>query len=71
LPRNFFDGVIGIERDRRFANKADIARFMLKEWGLDPASTTIVGDSEHNIIAGKTNGLFALGVTYGHGRGVY
>jgi phosphoglycolate phosphatase len=53
LLRNLFEGVIGIERDSRFTNKADGVRFILKEFALDPAAAAIIGDRKHDIIAGK------------------
>jgi len=67
LLRNYFDGVIGTERDSRFANKADAVRFILKQANLNPEATAIVGDRMHDIIAGKGNGIFTVGVTYGYG----
>ena len=65
--RNHFDDVIGTERDGRFANKGDAVRFILKQAELNPEATAIVGDREHDVTAGKRNGLFTVGVTYGYG----
>ena len=59
--------MIGSERDSRFANEADAVRFILKEFHLNPEATAIAGDLMHDIIAGKGNGIFAVGVTDGYG----
>jgi phosphoglycolate phosphatase len=65
--RSHFEGVIGSESDGRFANKADTVRFMAERAKLDLDATAIVGDREHDVIAGKRNGIFTVGVTYGYG----
>jgi phosphoglycolate phosphatase len=65
--RNRFEDVIGTERDGRFKNKADAVRFILREASLNPEYAAIVGDREHDIVAGKRNGIFTVGVTYGYG----
>lgn len=65
--RRYFEDIIGTERDARFASKSDAVRFILKRWELNPESTAIVGDREHDVFAGKSNGIFTIGVTYGYG----
>jgi phosphoglycolate phosphatase len=65
--RNHFEGLLGTERDARFANKADAVRFILEGAKLDRTATAVVGDREHDVIAGKLNGIFTVGVTYGYG----
>ncbi|MBV8357664.1 MAG: HAD hydrolase-like protein [Deltaproteobacteria bacterium] len=67
MLRHHFDGVIGTERDSRFANKADAVHFILKQANLNPETTAIVGDRMHDMTAGKSNGIFTVGVTYGYG----
>jgi phosphoglycolate phosphatase len=64
--RNRFEDVIGTERDGRFKNKADAVRFILREASLNPEYAAIVGDREDDIVAGKRNGIFTVGVTYGY-----
>ena len=65
--RDHFEYIAGTERDGRFTRKADAVRFIL-EWGnLDLDTTVIVGDREHDMLAGKSNRIFTLGVTYGYG----
>jgi phosphoglycolate phosphatase len=65
--RDYFDGVIGTESDSRFAAKADAVRFMLQKFDLKPGATAIVGDRMHDIIAGRANAIYTVGVTYGFG----
>jgi len=67
LLRNHFDGVIGTEVDRRFANKADAVQLIIKEFDLNPEAAVVVGDRMHDIIAGKENKIFTIGVTWGYG----
>jgi phosphoglycolate phosphatase len=62
-----FDSVIGTEADRRFATKADAVRLIIKEFELDSEAAAMVGDRMHDIIAGKDNNIFTVGVTYGYG----
>jgi len=67
MLRDHFDGIIGTERDSRFANKTDAVHFILKQANLNPATTAIVGARMHDMTAGKSNGIFTVGVTYGYG----
>ncbi len=65
--RNRFEDVIGTERDARFGNKTDAVGFILREANLSPEHSAIVGDRKHDIVAGKRNGIFTVGVSYGYG----
>jgi phosphoglycolate phosphatase len=65
--RKYFETLIGTERDDRFRNKADAVRFLLEGSKLESDATAIVGDREHDLIAGMRNGIFTVGVTYGYG----
>jgi phosphoglycolate phosphatase len=65
--RDYFDAVIGTEADSRFTTNTDAVRFIVDKFGLSPDNGAIVGDRMHDIIAGKANGLFTVGVTYGYG----
>jgi phosphoglycolate phosphatase len=65
--RGYFETVVETERDDHYDNKADAVRFVLEASKLEFDSTTIVGDREHDLIAGKRNGIFTVGVTYGYG----
>jgi phosphoglycolate phosphatase len=65
--RSYFEHIIGTERDGRFTKKADAVRFALERAKLNVRTTVIVGDREHDVIAGKSNGIYTIGVTYGYG----
>jgi phosphoglycolate phosphatase len=61
LRRHFVD-VIG---NGRLEDKSDMVRELIEHEG--DAAAAIVGDREHDIIAGKRNGIVTIGVTYGYG----
>ncbi|MGH8013144.1 MAG: HAD hydrolase-like protein, partial [Candidatus Binataceae bacterium] len=63
--RHYFAKVIGVECDGRFRVKADAVRFLIDTERLIRSETAIVGDREHDILAGRANGIIAIGVTYG------
>ncbi|MGH7931799.1 MAG: HAD hydrolase-like protein, partial [Candidatus Binataceae bacterium] len=63
--RPHFDGVVGTELDGRFRDKGDAVRFIVQQKRLAPPATVVVGDREHDIAAGRRNGLLTVGVTYG------
>jgi phosphoglycolate phosphatase len=65
--RQYFDDVFGARRDGSLGHKRDLLRHVIEVTGIDPARTVMVGDREHDIIGAKTNGVFAIGVTYGYG----
>jgi len=62
--RRYFDHVAG---NGRLDDKGDTVRELIEREHLDRAAVAIVGDREHDIVAGKRNGLFTIGVTYGYG----
>ena len=65
--RKYFAGVYGTDRHGKPSDKSELVQTALKHHGCSPSTTAIVGDRHHDIVAGKTNGLFAIGVTYGYG----
>jgi phosphoglycolate phosphatase len=64
----FFNQVYGPELDGRFDNKVELIDFVLTENHLLPAETVMIGDRKEDVIAGKSNKTFTLGVTYGYGK---
>jgi len=64
----FFNQVYGPGLDGRFDNKVELIDFVLVENHLLPEETVMIGDRKEDVIAGKSNKTFALGVTYGYGR---
>jgi phosphoglycolate phosphatase len=65
--RRYFAGVYGTDRHGKPSDKSELVETAMARHGCSPSTTAIVGDRHHDIIAGKTNGLFAIGVTYGYG----
>ena len=48
-------------------NKAELIRSALYENNLSQNETVMIGDRKEDILAGKTNGIKTIGVTYGFG----
>jgi phosphoglycolate phosphatase len=65
--RQHFEGVFGSRRDGSMADKRELLKHVLGKTGLDPAHAVMIGDREHDIVGGKANGIFTIGVTYGFG----
>ena len=65
--RNYFEGVYGTDHHGKPSDKSELVHTAIKRHQLSPQTTAIVGDRHHDIIAGKANGLFTIGVTYGYG----
>jgi phosphoglycolate phosphatase len=63
----FFDAVYGAELDHRNADKAALLGVLMREQGLDPTATVMIGDREHDAIGARANGLPCIGVTWGYG----
>ena len=62
--RRHFEGVAG---NARLDDKSDMVRELIERERIDRAAAAIVGDRAHDIVAGKRNGIFTIGVTYGYG----
>jgi phosphoglycolate phosphatase len=62
--RRYFDDVAG---NGRLNDKGDTVRELIDREHLGRAGVAIAGDREHDITAGKRNGIFTVGVTYGYG----
>jgi phosphoglycolate phosphatase len=65
--RRYFAAVSGSQRDGSMAAKTDLVRFILKTTGISRERAVIAGDREHDIVGGKENGIFTIGVSYGYG----
>jgi len=63
----FFRHIYGSELNGHLSNKAELVSHILQTENLDPESTIIVGDRKHDIVAGKMNGTYTAGVSYGYG----
>jgi phosphoglycolate phosphatase len=62
---NLFDGIAGLEPESNVDGKTELAKSLIKNHNLKVAETVMIGDSTEDIIAGKTNGIKTIGVTYG------
>jgi phosphoglycolate phosphatase len=65
--RDHFEGVFGARHDGSMGDKRELLRHIIENTGIDPARSVMIGDREHDILGGKTNGIFTIGVTYGFG----
>ena len=62
-----FDGVAGASMGPERRRKAAIIAFALSEFGLDPASSLMIGDRDQDIDGARENGLPAIAVSWGFG----
>ena len=62
--RQYFERVLG---NGRLDDKSDLVGELIESERLDRRAVAMVGDREHDIRAGKRNGLFTIGVAYGYG----
>ena len=63
----YFEGIYGSEFDGTNANKTHLIAHILKTESLPPASTAMIGDRAHDIVAALANGVSAIGVLWGYG----
>ncbi len=60
----YFSAVAG---NARLADKSGMVRELIERERIEPGAAAIVGDREHDIAAGRSNGLFTIGVAWGYG----
>jgi phosphoglycolate phosphatase len=65
--RVHFHGVAGASMGPERRKKTAIIAFALSEYGLDPASSLMIGDSDQDIDGARENGLPAIAVSWGFG----
>ena len=65
--RVHFDGVAGASMGPERRKKTAIIAFALSEYGLDPASSLMIGDRDQDIDGARDNGLPAIAVSWGFG----
>jgi phosphoglycolate phosphatase len=65
--RKYFAGVYGTDHHGKPSDKAELVKTAIRNHQCSQATTAIVGDRHHDIVAGKSLGLYAVGVTYGYG----
>jgi phosphoglycolate phosphatase len=62
-----FEHVFGSELDGTRVHKADLLAYALEQTGVDASRALMIGDRSHDVNGAKTNGMDAIGVTYGYG----
>jgi phosphoglycolate phosphatase len=65
--RQHFDGIFGARRDGSMGDKRELLKHILDKTGVAPARAVMIGDREHDIVGGRANRIFTIGVTYGFG----
>ena len=65
-----FACVYGSELDGRLESKGDLIRFVLDQEGIGAEDVVMIGDRSHDVVGAKTNGISAIGVTWGYGSRV-
>jgi phosphoglycolate phosphatase len=65
--RKHFERVFGAEYDGTRADKSHLLEYALKEVGVDPSKTLMIGDRSHDMVGAKNNGMKGIGVLYGYG----
>lgn len=62
-----FTRVYGAELDGRFDHKKALIAHIVVEEHLEPSTTLMVGDREHDIVGARASEIRTIGVTYGYG----
>jgi phosphoglycolate phosphatase len=65
--RPHFERVFGAELDGTRADKSHLLEYALKEAGVDPSKTLMIGDRSHDMVGAGNNGMKGIGVLYGYG----
>jgi phosphoglycolate phosphatase len=65
--QQFFAGVFGSELDGTRAHKKELISYVLEKESIRPTDAVMVGDRHNDVSGALSNGLPALGVTYGYG----
>jgi len=63
--KRYFEEVIG---NARMDDKSDVVRDLIDRERVEHRAAAMVGDRDHDIVAGRRSGIFTVGVTYGYGR---
>lgn len=65
IPADLFDCVVGAERVERAKPDPEPVRAALAELGAEPPAALFVGDSVHDLRAGRTAGTFTAAALWG------
>ena len=61
------DGVWSYDTFETKYTKPELLAKLLKDLGINPKDSVMVGDTKGDVDAGKANGMATIGVTYGYG----
>lgn len=61
------DGVWSYDTFETKYTKTELLAKLLKDLGINPKDSVMVGDTKGDVDAGKANGMATIGVTYGYG----
>ena len=65
---DFFDLTVGSNLDGSLTDKSEVIKTALEKLNAaNKENIVMVGDRLHDVIGGKKNGLFTVGVTFGYG----
>lgn len=64
---SYFDEIIGSNLDNSRTDKTEIISHIITTYGLQAASSVMIGDRKHDIIGAKNNSMKTIGVTFGYG----
>jgi phosphoglycolate phosphatase-like HAD superfamily hydrolase len=62
--KRHFEEVIG---NGRLDDKTDLVRDLIDREGIERGAAAMVGNRDHDIVAGHRSAIFTVGVTYGYG----
>lgn len=65
--KKYFIYSLGTDGTDLQSRKTDKVKRLLSDYQLKKEETAIIGDTENDIIAGKANSIYCIGVTWGYG----
>lgn len=66
--KKHFEGVFGAEAFTTRKPDAGPVLEVCKKWNVNPSDAVMIGDSQFDIVAGRTAGTMTVGVLYGYGH---
>ena len=63
----YFDGIVGSELDGHRVDKAEVIRYVLDTYKIPRDSAVMIGDRKFDIAGALSEGIAAVGVSYGYG----
>src|SRR5687767_1227138 len=62
-----FARIYGSELNGERSDKTELIAYVIRHERLDPRSTVMVGDREHDLIGARNNNIAAVGAAWGYG----